>query len=1183
MGRAYEDVYAELMRVQLSCMNEYIHAFHECISATITFTGIHPLTNEKATAVGKEPQMITTPTYYRGTNGNMPSKFMVKLMSKVCTRRGIIVIPKLFAEALDVFKKRQRWTTVDQVQAAYIISGTLDYWNRKSEISKAYEAKYTKVLDIYDNYINLLMQWVSDGSDDRHDGDKEELELAKVVVEMVTKYLPTDKRQSKKIVRRLRDFKDIPGLKQMLREVKQTIQEQEDPEIEWSEIIDSVQMTRHHSEYGELCFRSRYVTGEVFPKFLNFRNANGPITTRITIRFNTRDAMGSKDDVKFVAVASVETKSIVCSYLHGKNKKDDAKFSEVATKVLASSTWSKEVGPNSRHALDFDGLKLHFMLDKGDFVYFAVTTGDYPIRVAHQMINNLQTHFATFTTSALALKKDQRLGNDCVKVLTTIATTYEDRSKVDKISLVKLQVEGVKETMKDSINIALSNGEKLETLEQKSTELSDNAKMFQKGATDLHRQMRLRKLRTMAAIGFSIILAILLLLITMALTHDNVKFIAIARAADKVIIASYAHTKKDKEDAPKYVEMLTKVLRAPTWKQQVTPNSKHTLDCEPNKFHFTLDNDELVYCAITAADYPIRLAFKLIAAVQEEITSKYASKIMTAKDNGLDKDCAKSLSVIATQYDDRTKVDKIAEVMAQVDAVKSTMQENIQVVLSNTEKMETVEQKSNDLSEQAKVFRNTGKSLSRAMYWKNLKMTIAIGLLIVLVIIIALAMLGVFKSSSSSDTKSSSSTPAPTATVTTKPARFLRNLMDGFDATVKDARFVRGIALLKEKRYEEAVVHFEDLLRTMVENENGAPDSLRLAPVYYEYGNALLSFAEATASVFGEGATKGEDAEEENDLEVAWEMLEVARVLLTKHQGESESIDKELARVYMRLGDLGMESELFQQARADYEKSLALQSKILTSTEMDTTPMADLYCCMAITCIYEHAKQPEEANKPAEETKQEEESKTEVPTLSREELELQGLRYYVLAGHVMRDNLYRQAKLCSEACQSFLNTHIPKAQEKGSAKGKAKAKIPTIEAPLSQLKLDYIGAVDGMRKEFVECALKARDVDPTTAEDSSTLLNEAESQLLEYLEIFTEIKEKIDGLRDTCETNAKEAAKAIDSANAVTTIHFGEATTTVGFGTATSAVKRDAPASVVNVVPVAKKRKITPTPTPEGK
>uniref|UniRef100_K3WAB1 V-SNARE coiled-coil homology domain-containing protein n=1 Tax=Globisporangium ultimum (strain ATCC 200006 / CBS 805.95 / DAOM BR144) TaxID=431595 RepID=K3WAB1_GLOUD len=242
-----------------------------------------------------------------------------------------------------------------------------------------------------------------------------------------------------------------------------------------------------------------------------------------------------------------------------------------------------------------------------------------------------------------------------------------------------------------------------------------------------------------------------------SLTRGNIKFIAIARATDKAIVACYIHSsaKKpqvDMNELTVYKEMLSKVIRAPTWKSQVTPNGRHSLECDPNKFHFTMDNDELVFAAITAKDYPIRLAFQMIAAVQQEIVPKFGSKALTCRENGLDKDCMKALSSIATTYDDRTKVDKLSEVMNQVDSVKSVMHNNIQVVLSNTEKMEVVEQKTNDLNEQAKVFRNTGRKLRKEMWWKNMRLTLAIGACCVLVILVILAVSGVFKKSDKKET-----------------------------------------------------------------------------------------------------------------------------------------------------------------------------------------------------------------------------------------------------------------------------------------------------------------------------------------------------------------------------------------------------------------------------------------------
>ncbi|GMF33758.1 unnamed protein product [Phytophthora lilii] len=222
-----------------------------------------------------------------------------------------------------------------------------------------------------------------------------------------------------------------------------------------------------------------------------------------------------------------------------------------------------------------------------------------------------------------------------------------------------------------------------------------------------------------------------------SLTRDNIKFLAIARATDKVIVACYMHSSDGKSarggeaEMNVFKEMLGKVIRAPTWKTQVTPNGRHSLECDPNKFHFTMNNDELVFAAITAKDYPIRLAFQLISTVQQEVVPKFGSKALTCREV-------------------RRPGPSVVDVMHQVDGVKTVMHNNIQVVLSNTEKMEVVEQKTNDLNEQAKVFRNTGRKLRRQMWWKDVKLTILLSVCAVLVILIILAVLGVFKKSSSS-------------------------------------------------------------------------------------------------------------------------------------------------------------------------------------------------------------------------------------------------------------------------------------------------------------------------------------------------------------------------------------------------------------------------------------------------
>jgi Synaptobrevin len=75
--------------------------------------------------------------------------------------------------------------------------------------------------------------------------------------------------------------------------------------------------------------------------------------------------------------------------------------------------------------------------------------------------------------------------------------------------------------------------------------------------------------------------------------------------------------------------------------------------------------------------------------------------------------------------------------------VKNQMQENIAGMLKNTEKAESLADKSNQLNEQASVFKKRSGDLKNQMRWKNLKMTLILGGLvlgIILIIVVPLVM-----------------------------------------------------------------------------------------------------------------------------------------------------------------------------------------------------------------------------------------------------------------------------------------------------------------------------------------------------------------------------------------------------------------------------------------------------------
>lgn len=319
--------------------------------------------------------------------------------------------------------------------------------------------------------------------------------------------------------------------------------------------------------------------------------------------------------------------------------------------------------------------------------------------------------------------------------------------------------------------------------------------------------------------------------------------------------------------------------------------------------------------------------------------------------------------------------------------------------------------------------------------------------------------------------------------------------------------------------------------------------------------------------------TPNEENVAKDDLELAWEMLEVARVIYARHP-EDLSIEKELARVYMRLGDLSMESENFSRAKQDYENSLVLNKKILKITrDSDTTPLADLYCCLAISCIYQDPSQPEvqlDQGATSTEAPLDEETEPKDPanvgsSLSRQRLEEEGLRYYVLAGRVMAENIHRLAGKCCPKIMSFVEDRIPryntdatsmKHESSAHAKGKRKQRQ---DPDLELLFIKHTMA--SVRQDFLALLKREFSAD--------------ETKLLEHVEIYVELKEKVDGIR---EGFGWDLDTVTEKTIGTTTIGFeGSSNATIGSMHSSFETKS------INILPVVKKGKTFATDESETK
>ncbi|XP_023859848.1 histone-binding protein N1/N2 isoform X5 [Salvelinus sp. IW2-2015] len=78
----------------------------------------------------------------------------------------------------------------------------------------------------------------------------------------------------------------------------------------------------------------------------------------------------------------------------------------------------------------------------------------------------------------------------------------------------------------------------------------------------------------------------------------------------------------------------------------------------------------------------------------------------------------------------------------------------------------------------------------------------------------------------------------------------------------------------------------------------------------------------------GEGTAEDEESEEEvGNLQLAWEMLEVAKVIYRRKENEADQLMA--AQAYLKLGEVGAESGNYPAAVEDFQDCLALQLKHL--------------------------------------------------------------------------------------------------------------------------------------------------------------------------------------------------------------------------------------------------------------
>lgn len=162
------------------------------------------------------------------------------------------------------------------------------------------------------------------------------------------------------------------------------------------------------------------------------------------------------------------------------------------------------------------------------------------------------------------------------------------------------------------------------------------------------------------------------------------------------------------------------------------------IQSEAHQVVYGADSEGICLGVVTGLKYPTRVAISMLTEVYGQFSEQFGHQAKSATTNSLSKKCTPILKAACTKYDDLNSVDKTSALMDKVEAVKGTMQDNIANMLKNTEKAENISKQSEQLNEQANVFKKKSTDLKKQMRCKNIKMTIILVLLVVGILLVIL-------------------------------------------------------------------------------------------------------------------------------------------------------------------------------------------------------------------------------------------------------------------------------------------------------------------------------------------------------------------------------------------------------------------------------------------------------------
>lgn len=221
-------------------------------------------------------------------------------------------------------------------------------------------------------------------------------------------------------------------------------------------------------------------------------------------------------EICFVALARRTDNVVLAHRVH--MKKNEYDFLAKVNLILSSPGWKGIT--NDKISLEDDGFNIYISIDERDRVYIAIATRAYPTRYIYSSSDGTTRGILGVMRQAVLERYEDifltcgpgGLQSKASDILKSVCTEFNDLQSIDKIAHVQAKVDSVTGIMRNNIQMALKNTDRIEEIDDKAVHLRHSAEKFKNAGNQLKREMRCRYWKMMLLIGLvvAIILAIII-------------------------------------------------------------------------------------------------------------------------------------------------------------------------------------------------------------------------------------------------------------------------------------------------------------------------------------------------------------------------------------------------------------------------------------------------------------------------------------------------------------------------------------------------------------------------------------------------------------------------------------------------------------------------------------------------